>query len=87
MNINKAILHLRLGEHVHAGHEVEHMENGLVDVHEAPSIEFLLGGLGGDLDQTVREMTDEEAEAAFKGRGTRYFAIILLEARQAYMPT
>ena len=30
-------------------------------------------------------MTDEEAEAAYKARGPRYFAIILLESRQAYM--
>ena len=52
---------------------------------KTPSTDLLVIDFEGDLDQTVREMTDEEAEAAFKGRGTRYFAIILLEARQAYM--
>ena len=52
---------------------------------KTPSTDLLIIDFEGDLDQTVREMTDEEAEAAFKGRGTRYFAIILLEARQAYM--
>ena len=38
-----------------------------------------------DPDNTVREMTDDEAEAAYRGEGKRYFAFMLLEAKQAYM--
>ena len=30
-------------------------------------------------------MTDDEAEAAYRGEGKRYFAFMLLEAKQAYM--
>ena len=52
---------------------------------KTPSTDLLVIDFEGDADQTVREMTDEEAEAAYKARGPRYFAIILLEARQAYM--
>ncbi|MCI8425207.1 MAG: nucleoid-associated protein [Adlercreutzia sp.] len=52
---------------------------------KTPSTDVLVIDFEGDLDQTVREMTDEEAEAAYKAAGPRYFAIILLEARQAYM--
>ena len=63
----------------------EFVVNELSRMEKAPSTDLLVIDFEGDLDQTVREMTDEEAEAAFKGRGTRYFAIILLESRQAYM--
>ena len=52
---------------------------------KTPSTDLLVVDFEGDADQTVREMTDEEAEAAYKARGPRYFAIILLESRQAYM--
>lgn len=52
---------------------------------KTPSTDLLVIDFEGDADQTVREMTDEEAEAAYKARGPRYFAIILLESRQAYM--
>ncbi len=52
---------------------------------KTPSTDVLVVDFEGDLDETVREMTDEEAEAAYKAAGPRYFAIILLEARQAYM--
>ena len=52
---------------------------------KTPSTDLLVIDFEGDADQTVREMTDEEAEAAYKAPGPRYFAIILLESRQAYM--
>ena len=52
---------------------------------KTPSTDLLVVDFEGDADQTVREMTDEEAEAAYKAQGPRYFAIILLESRQAYM--
>lgn len=52
---------------------------------KTPSTDLLVVDFEGDADQTAREMTDEEAEAAYKARGPRYFAIILLESRQAYM--
>ena len=52
---------------------------------KTPSTDLLVIDFEGDADTTVREMTDEEAEAAFEARGPRYFAIALLEAKQAYM--
>ena len=51
---------------------------------KTPSTDLLVIDFEGDTDATAREMTDEEAEAAYKARGKRYFAIILLESRQAY---
>lgn len=50
-----------------------------------PSTDLLVIDFEGDLDEVVREMTDEEAEADFQAQGPRYFAILLLESRQAYM--
>lgn len=40
---------------------------------KTPSTDLLVVDFEGDADQTVREMTDEEAEAAYKARGPRYF--------------
>lgn len=63
----------------------EYLVGELSQMEKTPSCDLLVIDFEGDLDETVRVMTDEEAEAAYKGRGTRYFAIILLESRQAYM--
>ncbi len=52
---------------------------------KSESTDVLVIDFEDDTDGTVRDMTDEEAEASFKGLGKRYFAIILLESRPAYM--
>ena len=49
------------------------------------SADLLVVDFEDDPDNTVREMTDDEAEAAYRGEGKRYFAFMLLEAKQAYM--
>ena len=49
------------------------------------SADLLVMDFEDDPDNTVREMTDDEAEAAYRGEGKRYFAFMLLEAKQAYM--
>lgn len=49
------------------------------------STDLLVLDFEDDPDNTVREMTEEEAEAAYEARGKRYFAFMLLESRQAYM--
>ena len=58
--------------------ELGHME-------KAESADLLVVDFEDDPDSTVRDMTDEEAEAAYLGQGKRYFALMLLESRQAYM--
>lgn len=58
--------------------ELGHME-------KPESTDVLVIDLEDDPDSTVRPMTDEEADAAYEARGKRYFAILLLESRQAYM--
>lgn len=49
------------------------------------SSDVLVVDFEADPDSTVRDMTDEEAEAAFEARGKRYFALVVLESKQAYM--
>ncbi len=49
------------------------------------STDLLVIDFEADPDAAVREMTEEEAEAAFEAQGRRYFALMLLESRQAYM--
>ena len=44
------------------------------------SADLLVVDFEDDPDNTVREMTDDEAEAAYRGEGKRYFAFMLLEA-------
>lgn len=63
----------------------EFVAGELSRMEKTPSTDLLVIDFEGDLDETVRPMTDEEAEAAYKAQGRRYFAIILLESRQAYM--
>ena len=58
--------------------ELGHME-------KAESCDMLVIDFEDDPDSRVREMTEEEAEAAFEARGKQYFALILLESRLAYM--
>ena len=43
------------------------------------SADLLVVDFEDDPDNTVREMTDDEAEAAYRGEGKRYFAFMLLE--------
>ena len=43
------------------------------------SADLLVMDFEDDPDNTVREMTDDEAEAAYRGEGKRYFAFMLLE--------
>lgn len=58
--------------------ELGHME-------KAESTDLLVIDFEDDPDSSVRDMTEEEAEAAFLAQGRRYFALMLLESRQAYM--
>lgn len=63
----------------------EYLAGELGRMEKTPSTDVLVIDFEGDGDAGVREMSAEEAEAAYKAQGPRYFAIILLEARQAYM--
>lgn len=58
--------------------ELGHME-------KTPSTDLLVVDFEEESSKAVNEMTDEEVEASFKGRINRYFAILLLESKQAYM--
>lgn len=66
----------KIGDYI-AG-ELSHME-------KPASTDLLVVDFEDDVDQNVREMTDAEAEDSYKGRGKRYFAILMLESKQAYM--
>lgn len=63
----------------------EFLARELNHAEKATSTDLLVLDFEDDPDQTVREMTDEEAEAAFEAQGRRYFALILLESKQAFM--
>ena len=63
----------------------EFMAGELGHMEKSESADLLVIDFEEDPDQTVRDMTDEEAEAAYRGQGKRYFALMLLESRQAYM--
>lgn len=52
---------------------------------KSESADLLVLDFEDDPDTTVRAMDDEEAAAAYEARGKRYFALMLLESRQAYM--
>jgi hypothetical protein len=52
---------------------------------KTPSTDLLIIDFEDTPSQMVRDMTEEQAEAAYQAQGVRYLAIILLEARQAYM--
>lgn len=69
-------LSCQIGEYI-AG-ELGHME-------KPASTDLLVIDFEDDTDQNVREMTEEEAAAAYEGRGKRYFALLMLESKQAYM--
>ena len=58
--------------------ELGHME-------KTPSTDLLVVDFENDASKAVNQMTQEEAEASFQGRADRYFAILLLESKQAYM--
>ncbi len=58
--------------------ELGHMES-------TPSTDLLVIDFEDDPNSHVREMSEEEAEAAYEARGKRYFALLLLESKQAYM--
>ena len=63
----------------------EYIVGELGRMEKTESADLLVIDFEDDPDNTVREMTDEEAEAAYEARGKRYFAFMLLEAKQAYM--
>lgn len=63
----------------------EYLAKELQHEEKAVSTDLLVVDFEDDPDQTVREMSDEEAEDAYKAKGKRYFALFLLESRQAYM--
>lgn len=58
--------------------EFQHMEKPV-------STDVLVVDFEDDASTQVREMTEEEAEDAYKARGRRYFAVLLLESKSAYM--
>lgn len=63
----------------------EFMAGELGHMEKSESSDLLVVDFEDDPSQTVREMSEEEAEAAYRGQGKRYFALMLLESRQAYM--
>ena len=52
---------------------------------KTPSTDVLVIDFEDETKAAVGDMTDEEIDAAFEGHGKRYFALFLLEARQAFM--
>lgn len=58
--------------------ELGHME-------KPESADLLVVDFEDEPNATVRDMTDEEAEAAWRAQGKRYFGLMLLDSRQAYM--
>lgn len=52
---------------------------------KTPSTDLLVVDFEDEPETVVTELTEEEAAAAYEGRGKRYFAFMLLESRQAYM--
>ncbi|MEF9877687.1 MAG: nucleoid-associated protein, partial [Gordonibacter sp.] len=63
----------------------EFMVGELGRMEQTPSTDLLVVEFEGDADSTVGERTDEEMDAAYEARGKRYFALMLLESRQAFM--
>lgn len=66
----------KIGEYLLS--ELEHMER-------TPSTDLLVVDFEEEPQKPTADMTDEEAEALFKGRAPRYFGIFLLDSKQAYM--
>ncbi|MDO4290303.1 MAG: nucleoid-associated protein [Eggerthellaceae bacterium] len=52
---------------------------------KAESTDLLVVDFEDDPNDAVREMTDEEADAAYHARGRRFFALFLLESKPAYL--
>lgn len=63
----------------------EYLARELQHEEKAVSTDLLVVDFEDDPDQTVREMSEQEAEDAYKAKGKRYFALLLLESKQAYM--
>lgn len=63
----------------------EYIVGELGRMEKTESTDLLVVDFEDEPDQTVRAMTDQEAEDAYKARGKRYFAFLLLESKQAYM--
>lgn len=63
----------------------EYISGEMGRMEKAESTDLLVLDFEDDPDATVREMTEEEAEAAYKAQGKRYFALVLLESKQAFM--
>ncbi len=52
---------------------------------KAASTDVLVVDFEDETKAAVGDMSDEEIDAAFEGRGKRYFAMLMLESRQAFM--
>lgn len=63
----------------------EYIAGELGRMEKTESADLLVVDFEDDPDNTVRDMTEKEAEAAYEARGKRYFAFMLLESKQAYM--
>lgn len=63
----------------------EFIANELGHMEKPESSDLLVVDFEDEPDATVREMTEEEAQAAYRGQGKRYFGFMLLESRQAYL--
>lgn len=63
----------------------EYIAGELGHMEKTESSDLLVVDFEDDPDSSVREMTEEESETAYKAQGKRYFALLLLESRQAYM--
>ncbi|MEG2948806.1 MAG: nucleoid-associated protein [Raoultibacter sp.] len=63
----------------------EYIVGELSRMEKTESTDLLVIDFEGDTESTVRDMTEEEATAAYEARGKRYFAFLLLESRQAFM--
>lgn len=63
----------------------EYIAGELSRMEKAESADLLVLDFEDDPDSEVREMTEDEAEAAYEARGKRYFGLLLLESKPAYM--
>ncbi len=63
----------------------EYLATELGRMEKTESTDLLVIDFEDEASAVVGDMDDEELAAAFEAKGKRYFALLLLEARQAYM--
>lgn len=63
----------------------EYLSQELGRMEKTESTDLLVIDFEDEARAVVGDMTEEELDAAFEAKGKRYFALLLLEARQAYM--